>query len=302
MADWESKPEQGKVEVVAFDEDDAWDDEQFSALRRGDDLGSKLRQGGGNEAAIRLAEPGVYGDLSQAQKLYAEFGNKLQSRGMDRTARVVYREARRILESAWGLDAVRKAPARMSPSYARVMTPDRRKGRVGEEYESDSPLAVHYFQREQRPSPGGGMVKYWVPGETYYGQDALTRASARYVRETTDRIGELESRSKRLREDSTKAGIPANQTKLARWKHQIEQLKRELGAFKGQAVEGKGPAEEVTGQSFEAEVRARIDQAESRRAAEGIARRITRGSMDRDRFQALKAELIAYAKARFAKK
>jgi hypothetical protein len=122
-----------------------------------------------------LVREALAGGLRVSQARYAELGQALSQEGLDRSTRTLYREARRILERAWGLDAVRVSPAR-SAKYARVQVPaEIRDDGAGPIFPR---FAVHRFGTKETLVPREGRMERLAPGQTYYGFDAIGQGGA----------------------------------------------------------------------------------------------------------------------------
>lgn len=150
----------------------------------------------GMDPALDLARPALAQGLGASRRLHAVLGEQLEGAALDRQSRRILRRARRVLEDAFGLDAVRQAPAEARSRYARVDVPDLRPlaegGFVG------APLAVHRFDRKLRKIRGGGTKPYYVPGRTYAGPAAVAEAVRDQVTSLRNRINRLEKDYARL--------------------------------------------------------------------------------------------------------
>jgi len=162
-----------------------------------DDQERVRRALGGSQPSLAqdLVREALAGGLKVSQARYAELGQALSKKGLDRSTRALYREARRILERAWGLDAVRVAPVR-SVQYARVRVPEgTRSTAAGLVFPR---FAVHRFTTRETLVPREGRKERLAPGQTYYGFDAISRAVEEYRSDMRNQIAEQETKIQKL--------------------------------------------------------------------------------------------------------
>lgn len=171
-----------------------------------------------------LVREALIGGLGASQKLYAKIGEDLRkNKGLSRSDRVIYRDARRLLEQAWGLDAVRVAPARPA-AYARVTVPQA----ALFERTAVPRLAVHRFSTRDTLRPGAGRTTVLAPGETYYGFDALLRAAEDYRKDLEVQIA---AETAKIRKFNAGRGGITVESKVSRAEKKRADLERELAAF-----------------------------------------------------------------------
>lgn len=214
------------------------DDEAYGP-ERGDDFGigavfdeqedqARVRRVlGGSQPSLAqdLVREALVGGLRVSQARYAELGQALSQGGLDRSTRTLYREARRILERAWGLDAVRVAPAR-SVKYARVRVPEQtRPTAAGPVFPR---FAVHRFTTKETLVPREGRKERLALGQTYYGFDAISRAVEEYRSDMKNQIAEQEAKIRKLEGGR---GGPTVDRKRLRAQRKRERLQAELAAF-----------------------------------------------------------------------
>ena len=203
--------------------------------------------------------------LKASQARYAELGQVLSQEGLDRSTRSLYREARRILESAWGLDAVRVAPAR-SAKYARVQVPaEIRDDGAGPIFPR---FAVHRFGTKETLVPREGRTERLAPGQTYYGFDAISRAVAEYRSDMKNQIAEQTAAIQKLA--GGRGGLTVER-KLLRAQRKRERLRAELAAFEEGVQRLHSPPKPSTAPTTPLLVRA-----ESREEAIEIAQKMAR--------------------------
>jgi hypothetical protein len=260
------------------------DDEDYG-YESGDDFGigavfdeqedqARVRQVLGSSQpslAQDLVREALAGGLRVSQARYAELGQALSQEGLDRSTRTLYREARRILERAWGLDAVRVSPAR-SAKYARVQVPaEIRDDGAGPIFPR---FAVHRFGTKETLVPREGRTERLAPGQTYYGFDAISRAVEEYRSDMRNQIAEQEAKIQKLA--GGRGGATADRKRL-RAQRKRERLRAELAAFEEGVQRLHSPPAEPTPASGKDPVRASTKggaATEARRMAERGASRV----------------------------
>jgi len=231
-------------EETSFDEEfraiEAEADREKSEQRR---VEAARAIGGVSPSALALAESGLRGALSGAQKLYAELGAKLDQPALGRQARRDLRDARRVLEEAWGVNALR-IEARPS-KQRRFTTPEilaktvrmslgelpevKASGvlSVTEPLDADEPMvtlqAVASFGRKYVPRGRGLMGQETKLKGVYYGIDAQDQADRDYAQMLIDEGIKLEARSKKLKA----AGVPSDNETRRRVEYKINENKKQ---------------------------------------------------------------------------
>ena len=208
---------------------DAEIDEERKVERR---VEAAQGRGGISPRVLQLAEPGLRGGLTDAQKLYAELGTALDKPTLGRQERRDMRDARRLLEDAWGVNALRiemrlskqrrfKVPeilakavrmplGKLSGAEARSALSDT-EPLVGTE-----PLvtlqAVASFGRKYVPRGRGVMEQRTELKGVYYGIDAQDKADRDYAQLLIDEGIKLEARLK----DMNMRLVPSNSNRYER--------------------------------------------------------------------------------------
>lgn len=171
----------------------------------------KIKPASGDSRAFSLVKDALAGGLQSAQQMYAILGNELGNKGHSRASRALMREGRRILEDAYGLDAVRLTVPRSSSAYARVQPPDM--DRTNEGAYTGYPLTVHKFDRKQRRLFGKGTETYYTPGTTFTGPDAVQKALEVHIEELGFEIARLDREYTRLLKSRSVSADVARRTK-----------------------------------------------------------------------------------------
>lgn len=180
-------------------------------------------RGGVSARVLQLAENGLRGSLSDAQDLYAKLGTKLDEPSLSRQERRDTRDARRLLEDAWGVNALRLEPR---PSLVRRFRPAEILARsvpisIDPREPTATLQAAASFSRKYAPM-GRGLVgqKLELKG-VYYGIDAQDQADRDYAQMLIDegkrfaeRLALLEAR-----------GVPASDSRRQRVEYRLNEIK-----------------------------------------------------------------------------
>ncbi len=216
------------------------DDFAIAALFDAQEDQARVRQVLGSSQpslAQDLVREALAGGLRVSQARYAELGQALSQEGLDRSTRTLYREARRILERAWGLDAVRVSPAR-SAKYARVQVPaEIRDDGAGPIFPR---FAVHRFGTKETLVPREGRMERLAPGQTYYGFDAIARAVEEYRSDMRSQIADQTAQIQKLSGGRGGATVDRKQLRAQRKR---ERLRAELAAFEEGVQRLRSPPE-----------------------------------------------------------
>ena len=223
--------------------DESGDDFSIGAVFDEQEDQARVRQVLGSSQpslAQDLVREALAGGLRVSQARYAELGQALSQEGLDRSTRTLYREARRILERAWGLDAVRVSPAR-SAKYARVQVPaEIRDDGAGPIFPR---FAVHRFGTKETLVPREGRMERLAPGQTYYGFDAIARAVEEYRSDMRSQIADQTAKIQKLSGGRGGATVDRKQLRAQRKR---ERLRAELAAFEGGVQRLHSPPAEPT--------------------------------------------------------
>jgi hypothetical protein len=218
-----------------------------------------------------LVREALAGGLRVSQARYAELGQALSQEGLDRSTRTLYREARRILERAWGLDAVRVSPAR-SAKYARVQVPaEIRDDGAGPIFPR---FAVHRFGTKETLVPREGRMERLAPGQTYYGFDAIARAVEEYRSDMRSQIADQTAKIQKLSGGQGGATVDRKQLRAQRKR---ERLRAELAAFEEGVQRLRSPPEPSAAPTSPLPVRA-----ESREEAIEIAKKMAQSGTSKE--------------------
>ena len=220
--------------------DESGDDFSIGAVFDEQEDQARVRQVLGSSQpslAQDLVREALAGGLRVSQARYAELGQALSQEGLDRSTRTLYREARRILERAWGLDAVRVSPAR-SAKYARVQVPaEIRDDGAGPIFPR---FAVHRFGTKETLVPREGRMERLAPGQTYYGFDAIARAVEEYRSDMRSQIADQTAKIQKL--SGGQGGATVDRKRL-RAQRKRERLRAELAAFEEGVQRLRSPPE-----------------------------------------------------------
>ena len=200
-------------------------------------------RGGTSPRVLELAERGLRGALSDAQKLYAELGAKLEVPTLGRQERRDTRDARRMLEEAWGVNALRsearpgkqmkfKSPVILAKTV-RMPLGGLPKVEAGDELEPTEPLdvrepmvtlqAVASFGHKYVPM-GRGLMGYRPELKgVYYGIDAQNEADRDYAQALIDEGLKLEARLA----DMKKRLVPRTDSRYERAVRLLEENKQQ---------------------------------------------------------------------------
>ena len=200
-------------------------------------------RGGTSPRVLELAEGGLRGSLSDAQKLYAKLGEELGKPTLNRQVRHDLRDARRVLEEAWGVNALR---IELRPSTKqRFKTPeilaktvkmplDKLSGSapdVTEPLDFREPMvtlqAVASFGRKYVPLGRGRMGQRPELKGVYYGLDAQDKADRDYAQMLIDEGLKIEARLA----DMTKRLVPRTDSRYERATGLLEENKRQKKAL-----------------------------------------------------------------------
>lgn len=195
-------------------------------------------RGGTSPRVLELAEAGLRGSLSDAQKLYAELGAKLEVPTLGRQERRDTRDARRVLEEAWGVNALRsearpgkqqrfKSPDILAKTVRMPLDglPGVEAGgtlSVSEPLDEREPMvtlqAVASFGRKYVPMGRGRMGQRTELKGVYYGVDAQDKADRDYAQMLIDEGLKLEARL---------ADMESNDSRRERVTRLLEENKRQ---------------------------------------------------------------------------
>lgn len=220
----------GVDEASAFDsrnrELDAEIDEEKQSERRTEAAQSR---GGISPRVLQLAEPGLRGGLTDAQKTYEALGEKLDGRALDRQARRDVRDARRLLEDSWGVNALRlqarpSTQKRFKPAEilakSVTLTLDPR--------EPTATLqAAASFSRKYVPMGRGRMGQRMELKGVYYGIEAQDKADRDYAQMLIDEGIKLEARLADLK----KRLVPSSDNQYTRVVQLLEENKQQKKAL-----------------------------------------------------------------------
>jgi len=209
-----------------FADDEALLEGIVAEEERGERVTAEASRTAESSQALTLAEPGLRGGLKTSQDLYARLGDVLQQRGLPRSSRNTAREARRILERSFGLDAVRMIPAKPTSAYARVQPPQLQQTAAGG-YKG-SPIAVHRFMRQQRRIRGGGSKPFYVPGDSFTGPTAYKDAVATHLADLSISLSNMKGQLEKL--ESGRGGVTVEARKR-RLRANIEALTDEYNQY-----------------------------------------------------------------------
>ena len=227
--------------------DESGDDFSIGAVFDEQEDQARVRQVLGSSQpslAQDLVREALAGGLRVSQARYAELGQALSQEGLDRSTRTLYREARRILERAWGLDAVRVAPVR-SVKYARVRVPGQTRSVPDQTRSTEAGpvfprFAVHRFGTKETLVPREGRQERLALGQTYYGFDAISRAVEEYRSDMRNQIAEQEAKIQKL--SGGQGGATVDRKRL-RAQRKRERLRAELAAFEEGVQRLRSPPE-----------------------------------------------------------
>ena len=205
---------------------DAEIDEEQKVERR---VEAAQARGGISPRVLQLAEPGLRGGLTDAQKTYEALGEKLDAHMLDRQVRRDVRDARRLLEDAWGVNALR---LQARPSTQRRFKPAEILAKsVTLTLDPREPTATLQaaasFSRKYVPL-GRGVMGYRPELKgVYYGIDAQNEADRDYAQMLIDEGIKLEARLK----DMDKRLVPRDDDRYKRAVRRLEENKQQKKAL-----------------------------------------------------------------------
>lgn len=229
--------ELGAIEVK-FRAQQAEKEAAESARRRMEAAGSAVGIGV-DPRALELARTGLEGSLTDAQELYADLDARMERIKRDRALRTAHRQARRLLEDAWGVNALRREPRPSQEKRFVVKVPLYADDPKGARIPLAQVQAVASFDRRYVPLGRGIVGTRMELDGVYYGVEGQGRGDVKYAKlllaeaaRYADKITELRQR-----------GMTASDGELARviekqrrnWQEQ-----RELLAARGETVKKLG--------------------------------------------------------------
>lgn len=178
--------------------------------------------GGVSAQVLALAEPGLRGALSDAQKLYVQLGELLDSSANTRQARRDFRDARRLLEDAWGVNALRLEPR---PSTQRRFRPAEILARsvpisIDPREPTATLQAAASFSRKYVPMGKGRVNQKLELKGVYYGIDAQDQADRDYAQMLIDEGKRFAEQLALLK----KRGVPASDPRRQRVEYRLNEV------------------------------------------------------------------------------
>lgn len=200
-------------------------------------------RGGVSPRALGLAEAGLRGALSDAQKVYAELGAALDKPTLGRQERRDMRDARRLLEDAWGVNALRlearpskqkrfKTPEILAKSVRMPLDGllDSARGELSADFEpfdvrepTVTLQAVASFGRKYVPMGRGRMGQRPELKGVYYGLDAQDQADRDYAQMLLEEGARYQARLAEL----TRLGALASADERRRVEERLNEVNRQ---------------------------------------------------------------------------
>ncbi len=200
-------------------------------------------RGGVSPRALGLAEAGLRGALSDAQKVYTELGAALDKPTLGRQERRDMRDARRLLEDAWGVNALRlearpskqkrfKTPEILAKSVRMPLDGllDSARGELSADFEpfdvrepTVTLQAVASFGRKYVPMGRGRMGQRTELKGVYYGLDAQDQADRDYAQMLLEEGARYQARLAEL----TRLGALASADERRRVEERLNEVNRQ---------------------------------------------------------------------------
>ena len=200
-------------------------------------------RGGVSPRALGLAEAGLRGALSDAQKVYTELGAALDKPTLGRQERRDMRDARRLLEDAWGVNALRlearpskqkrfKTPEILAKSVRMPLDGllDSARGELSADFEpfdvrepTVTLQAVASFGRKYVPMGRGRMGQRTELKGVYYGLDAQDQADRDYAQMLLEEGARYQARLAEL----TRLGALASADERRRVEDRLNEVERQ---------------------------------------------------------------------------
>lgn len=200
-------------------------------------------RGGVSPRALGLAEAGLRGALSDAQKVYTELGAALDKPTLGRQERRDMRDARRLLEDAWGVNALRlearpskqkrfKTPEILAKSVRMPLDGllDSARGELSADFEpfdvrepTVTLQAVASFGRKYVPMGRGRMGQRTELKGVYYGLDAQDQADRDYAQMLLEEGARYRARLAEL----TRLGALASADERRRVEDRLNEVERQ---------------------------------------------------------------------------